>query len=94
LNEGVIASIELYNCKSVNVFVNGVVPSIQIDKSESPRITIMKTGIACPKLIVSQVSAGNVEVLAPTAEDADNYNEFPIPEQFEVTVAEDRKSIS
>merc|ERR1712113_1379634 len=86
----IVSLIEVTNCKKVTIFVAGNVPSIQIDKSESPRVTVLHKN-KCPEMIISQVTAGNVEMW--TNEDNDT-KEFPMPEQFKLMVSDDKESLS
>lgn len=78
----VVSTVEMVNCKNVTVYVKTSAPSIQIDKTESPRIIVMHTCKEMPNIITSMVTAGNVELPDPEDEKKENLLEYPIPEQF------------
>jgi len=84
----VVSSVEMVRCDSVTVYCRGVAPNIQIDKCDSPRVVVLK-GAAAPDLIVSCVTAGNVEVFRPTPEEPDNMVSYPMPEQFKLQITND-----
>jgi len=89
----VVSSIEMVRCDTVTVYCRGVVPNIQIDKCDSPRIIVLK-GAANPNLVVSCVTAGNVEVCKPTDDDPDNMMSFAMPEQFQLRITGDNDGLS
>merc|ERR1719370_1307307 len=60
----VVSSVELVRCDSVTVYCKGVARNIQIDKCDSPRVVVLE-GATNPNLVLSCVTAGNVEVSAP-----------------------------
>jgi len=82
----VVASVEVVNCKSIKVQVNGQVPTMLVDKTDGCGIYLSKTSLHTT-IVSSKSSEMNVSV--PTG-DEDEMKEMPIPEQF-VTVY-DQKS--
>lgn len=89
-----VSVVEMVNCKRVTVYVKGNVPTVQIDKSESPSVIIMKSAESIPQIFASMVTAGNVELSTPTEEDPDHMTEYPIPEQFRIKVLDGNKGIA
>jgi adenylyl cyclase-associated protein len=88
----VVSVVELVNCKSVTLIVQGIVPSIQIDKCSSPRIVLQKAAMnPVPKIITSNISAGNVEI--PGATEDDDPIEIPLPEQYVNTINMEKNQI-
>jgi len=81
----VVSSVEMVRCDTVTIYCKGIAPNIQIDKCDSPRVVVLQ-GAANPDLIVSCVTAGNVEVCKPTDDDPDNMVSYPMPEQFKLQV--------
>lgn len=89
----VVSSIEMVRCDSVTIYCNGNAPNIQIDKCDSPRVVVMK-GAKNPNLVVSCVTAGNVEVSKPTDAEPDGMIDFPMPEQFRLQITGDNDGLS
>jgi len=89
----VVSSIELVRCDSVTIYCKGNAPNIQIDKCDSPRVVVLK-GATNPNLVISCVTAGNVEVCKPTEADPDNMIDFPMPEQFQLKITGDNEGLS
>jgi len=81
----VVSSVELVRCDSVTVYCKGVARNIQIDKCDSPRVVVLE-GATNPNLVVSCVTAGNVEVCSPTEAEPDRMLSFPMPEQFQLQI--------
>merc|ERR1719336_651070 len=82
---GVLATVELVNCKSVTVVLQKAVPAIQLDKCSSPRIIVTKNAVdPMPKIISSNITAGNIEI--PGKNEDDDPIEIPLPEQFETKI--------
>lgn len=86
----VVSAIELVNCKNVTIWCMGQVPSVTIDKSESPKIVFNDTAWVNPdtgknpQVIYSNVTAGNIEI--PGATQDDDRKEYPLVEQFEFKI--------
>merc|ERR1712154_85763 len=82
---GVLATVEMVNCKSVTVVLQKPVPAIQLDKCSSPRIIVTKEAVdPMPKIISSNIQAGNIEI--PGKKEDDDPIEIPLPEQFETHI--------
>jgi len=88
----VVSSVEMVRCDTVTIYCKGVAPNIQIDKCDSPRVVVLQ-GAANPELIVSCVTAGNVEVCKPTDEEPDNMVSYPMPEQFKLQISGDNEGL-
>jgi len=88
----VVSSVEMVRCDTVTIYCRGVAPNIQIDKCDSPRVVVLK-GAKNPDLIVSCVTAGNVEVYSPTEEEPDRLVAFPMPEQFKLQISGDNNGL-
>jgi len=89
----VVSAVELVNCKSVTLYCNGVIPSVTIDKSESPRIVFMNPAWNAenlPTMVTSNVTAGNVEI--PSAEEDGDMIEIPMCEQYVTTFNRETRS--
>merc|ERR1719410_927379 len=91
----VISVIDMVNCKSCAIYLRGACPSIQIDKSTSPRVVIMtKEAMAVvPTIITSNISAGNIEYLDLEAKEEGIMVEIPMPEQYVNTIDIKSKSM-
>lgn len=74
------------NCKSVQVIVQGVVPSFNIENSSSIKLVLSKATMAVndgagPTVLTSRIDSTNIEFPLPEGEYPDQtYN---VPEQFE-----------
>lgn len=89
----VVSSVELVRCDSVTVYCKGVARNIQIDKCDSPRVVVLQ-GATNPNLVVSCVTAGNVEVCSPTEDEPDRMVSFPMPEQFQLQITGNNDGLS
>jgi len=89
----VVSSIEMVRCDTVTIYCRGNAPNIQIDKCDSPRIIVLK-GATNPNLVVSCVTAGNVEVFKPTDDNPDAMQAFAMPEQFQLQITGDNDGLS
>lgn len=89
----VVSSVEMVRCDTVTIYCKGVAPNIQIDKCDSPRVVVLQ-GAASPDIIVSCVTAGNVEVCKPTDEEPDNMVSYPMPEQFKLQISGNNEGLT
>jgi adenylyl cyclase-associated protein len=89
----VVSSIEMVRCDTVTIYCRGNAPNIQIDKCDSPRVIVLK-GAVNPNLVVSCVTAGNVEVFKPTDDNPDGMIAFAMPEQFQLQITGDNDGLS
>jgi len=77
----VVSTVELVNCHSVTIVCEDKVPSIAVDKSQSPRIILMRKAYeTCPDIYTSNIAAMNIEI--PGKTDNDDMIEIPVPEQY------------
>jgi len=79
----IVSTVEMVNCKNCTLWLNGVVPSVALDKCDSPRVIVMPPCWNQEKqidILTSNVTAGNVEI--PGAEEGADNISLPIPEQF------------
>ncbi|KAG7375805.1 F-actin-capping protein subunit alpha [Phytophthora boehmeriae] len=81
-----VSSIEIVNCKGVQVQCKGVVPSVAIDKTDGCLVYISWEGRDV-QFVTSKSSEMNVAF--PEGADSDNYVEKPIPEQFVHKIMDD-----
>merc|ERR1711953_1640089 len=92
MGSDVVSVVELVNCKSVTLILQGSVPSITIDKCSSPKIIITKAAMnPMPIIVSSNISAGNVEIPGKTEDD--DPIEIPLAEQFKNTIDPETASI-
>jgi len=89
----VVSSVEMVRCDSVTIYCKGFAPNIQIDKCDSPRVVVLE-GAVNPDLIVSCVTAGNVEVFSPTDDEPHRMVAFPMPEQFKLQIADNNAALT
>ncbi|XP_078712455.1 adenylyl cyclase-associated protein 1-like isoform X1 [Lampetra fluviatilis] len=74
--ENVVGIVEVINSKSVQLQVEGKVPTISINKTDGCQVFLSPQSLDCE--IVSAKSS-EMNILVP---DHDDYREFPVPEQF------------
>jgi len=82
----IVSSIELVNCANCTIFVNGVTPSITMDKCDSPQIIFTekgwpKDGSAKPNVLYSSCSAANITL--PPPKEGEEPLVYALPEQFQ-----------
>lgn len=92
IDEPLVSAIEVVNCKNVTVWCMNTVPTISLEKSDSPKLFMSekawKDAETKPQIMYSGCTAANV-VFA----DGENQTEVPLPEQFIITgVGEDGKA--
>jgi len=80
--ENAISSVEIVNCRGVDVQCTGRVPNFTIDKSSQVVLYLSKSGLDT-EIITSKSDAMNVVI--PTKEGEDPL-ELPVPEQFKTVV--------
>jgi len=83
----IVSTVEMVNCKNTTLWCNGVVPSVTVDKCDSPKVILMEPCWNQEKMVdilTSNVTAGNIEVPGE-GDDADNVV-IPIPEQYFVRI--------
>jgi adenylyl cyclase-associated protein len=81
-----VAGVEVVNCQRVKVQVNGQAPSVAIDKTDG--ITVYLSWASRSAQIVTSKSS-EMNVSFPPSENADEWIEAPIPEQFVHRINED-----
>ncbi|KAB0396482.1 hypothetical protein E2I00_004832, partial [Balaenoptera physalus] len=86
--DDVVGIVEIINSRDVKVQVMGKVPTISINKTDGCHVYLSKNSLDCE--IVSAKSS-EMNVLIPT--EGDDFNEFPVPEQFK-TVWNGRKLVT
>ncbi|EEY70080.1 adenylyl cyclase-associated protein, putative [Phytophthora infestans T30-4] len=84
--DNAVSSIEVVNCKSVQVQCKGVVPSVAIDKTDGCLVYISWEGREV-QFVTSKSSEMNVAF--PQGAGSDDYVEKPIPEQFVHKIMDD-----
>lgn len=92
----VVSSIEIMNSRDIKIWCMGMVPSVTIDKTDSPHIIFTKGCIEAsggiPSVTTASVTAGNVEI--PGAGPDDDSQMVPMPEQYILTVSADGKCVA
>jgi len=78
-NEGCVSSVDVVNCKSVEVQIDKNAPTLLVDKTDGLQIYLQKDSMAL-NIITSKSSEVNVSV--PGATEDDDANESALPEQF------------
>uniref|UniRef100_A0A8C9B8N6 Adenylyl cyclase-associated protein n=1 Tax=Phocoena sinus TaxID=42100 RepID=A0A8C9B8N6_PHOSS len=86
--DDVVGIVEIINSRDVKVQVMGKVPTISINKTDGCHVYLSKNSLDCE--IVSAKSS-EMNVLIPT--EGDDFNEFPVPEQFK-TIWNGRKLVT
>jgi len=77
----VVSTVEVVNCQKVTLVCEDKVPSITVDKSQSPRIILLRKAYeAHPDIVTSNIAAMNIEI--PGKTDNDDMIEIPVPEQY------------
>ncbi|CAI5737042.1 unnamed protein product [Peronospora destructor] len=84
--DNAVSTIEIVNCKGVQVQCKGVVPSVAIDKTDGCLVYISWEGREV-QFVTSKSSEMNVAF--PQGAGSDDYVEKPIPEQFVHKITED-----
>ncbi|KUF83190.1 Adenylyl cyclase-associated protein [Phytophthora nicotianae] len=84
--DNAVSSIEIVNCKGVQVQCKGVVPSVAIDKTDGCLVYISWEGREV-QFVTSKSSEMNVAF--PQGAGSDDYVEKPIPEQFVHKITDD-----
>lgn len=83
----VVANVELLGCNKVRLFLNGHVPTLVLDECETVQIYISASSKDI-KILTSKCAEINVQIRADLfngvlkGEEAEEYNEIPIPVQF------------
>lgn len=77
--DNVISGVDVVNCQSCQIQVNGVAPTVSIDKTDGLQIYLSKQGLGT-EILSSKSSEMNI--LIPGAKEDDDMVETPIPEQF------------
>lgn len=75
--DNAVASVELVNCKSCQVQITGNVPTISVDKTDGAQLILAET---CLNAVIVTSKSSEMNVCVPKD---DEYDELPIPEQFE-----------
>jgi adenylyl cyclase-associated protein len=79
--ENAIASVEIVNCKSVEVQVTGKVPSFAIDKTSGIQLYLSQSSLESE---IVTAKSDQMNVLIPTGDDL---TELAIPEQYKTVVS-------
>jgi hypothetical protein len=77
-----VSSVDVVNCSSLQIQVQGTVPTIQIDKTDGCHVFLSQECYKTVSIVTSKSSEMNVTI--PTAND--DVEEIPIAEQFETTL--------
>ncbi|CAI2179393.1 13214_t:CDS:2 [Funneliformis geosporum] len=83
--DSVVATVDIVNCKSVQVQVQGKTPIIVIDKTDSGQIFLSEE---CLDVEILTAKSSSINVNIPGMGDNGDYAERPVPEQFKTTIVE------
>lgn len=89
----VVSTVEMVNCQNCTLWLNGIVPSVAVDKCDSPRVILMAPCWNQEKpvdILTSNVTAGNVEV--PGADENSDNVAIPIPEQYYLRIDKESRT--
>jgi len=75
--EDLVSTCEFVNCKSVQAQINGVVPTVSIDKTDGCQIYLNKDTLSAD---IITAKSSEMNVLVPN--EAGEFVEYPLPEQF------------
>eukprot|EP01125_Pyxidicula_operculata_P001570 TRINITY_DN11422_c0_g1_i1.p1 TRINITY_DN11422_c0_g1~~TRINITY_DN11422_c0_g1_i1.p1 ORF type:complete len:157 (-),score=54.55 TRINITY_DN11422_c0_g1_i1:104-574(-) len=78
--DDVISTVEVINCKKLQVQANGAVPSVQVDKSSGVAV-FLQTAAGQNADIVTSLSQ-EVNVTIPGATENDDSIEYAVPQQY------------
>eukprot|EP00475_Leptophrys_vorax_P021376 TRINITY_DN29099_c0_g1_i1.p1 TRINITY_DN29099_c0_g1~~TRINITY_DN29099_c0_g1_i1.p1 ORF type:complete len:372 (+),score=101.15 TRINITY_DN29099_c0_g1_i1:665-1780(+) len=76
-----VSSLNVMNSSHIELFVNGAVPTISIERSQSVQIWLTKEAIAANPDILTW-NNDQVNLMCPKTENGNNFSEVPIPQQF------------
>jgi adenylyl cyclase-associated protein len=76
--DDVVASIDLVNCKSIQVQILNTVPLVSIDKTDGAQVYLSKASLNAH---IVTAKSSEMNVMIPSGADGD-YTEIPVPEQF------------
>lgn len=77
--ESVVSSLSITSSPSFEVQITGLVPTVQIDTTDSGQVYLSQACMDAVEIITSKTSSINISV--PTADGGD-YEERPVPEQM------------
>nr|CAG4651949.1 EOG090X08PR [Triops cancriformis] len=78
--DNVVSSVEFINCQSVQMQVLGVVPTINIDKTDGCQMYLSKDSL---NTVIVSAKSSEMNVLVPKPDG--DYVEYAVPEQFRTT---------
>lgn len=76
--ENIVSVVEFINCQNIQAQSMGVVPTVNVEKTDAAQIYLCKESLNC-EIVTAKSSAINVSVPDPLTGD---FVEHPIPEQF------------
>lgn len=82
-----VSSLAITSSPSFEVQITGMVPTIQVDSTDSGQVYLSKVCMDTVEIITAKTSAINISI--PTSDDGD-YAERPIPEQMKTRVIDGR----
>ncbi|BEI82609.1 hypothetical protein CcaverHIS002_0304770 [Cutaneotrichosporon cavernicola] len=85
--DSLVSSLSFTSSPSFEVQITGVVPTIQVDSTDSGQVYLSKACVETVEIITSKTSALNISI--PTSEDGD-YAERPVPEQMKSRIVNGR----
>lgn len=88
--DSAVSAVEIVNCKSVQVQIQGKTPTISVDKTDSGQLYISNE---CFDVEIVTSKSSSINVNLPEMGENGDYVEKPIPEQLKSTIV-DGKLIS
>jgi len=89
----IVSTLEMVNSQNCTMWLNGVTPSISLDKSDSPKVVIMEpcwNQKNMVTILTSNVTAGNVEL--PTQNEDEDPTVIPINEQYFLNIDKESRT--
>ena len=83
--ENVLASLDIVNCKSMQVQVMGRTPTAVIDKTDGLQLFLSRD---CLDIEVMTAKSSEVNISAPGKTEQDDFVEFAVPEQLKTVLVE------
>jgi len=80
--ESVVATVEVVNCKRVQLQCTGSLPSITLDKTDEAQLFLSKD---CDDIVITTSLSSDINVSRPTGDDGD-LKEEAIPYQFQTVI--------
>jgi adenylyl cyclase-associated protein len=84
--DSILASLDVVNCKSVQLQILGKSPTAIVDKTDGLQLYLSRE---CLDIEIFTAKSSELNVSIPSANNTDDFVERPIPEQFKTVVTKD-----